>query len=103
MFSSRLSGTDDGGLRIDSGDMLPLVEVSGPTLCEFDLFNETRDDFSYEEDAERCVTLLDLKLEILGYRVSDEYYVAYQKMVKQIVSPGPGMEPTTLVIDLIPR
>lgn len=102
MIDARLSSSDDSGLRIDSGDLLPLVEISGPTLCDFDLFNEEREGFSYEEDAERCVRLLDLKLEVLGYRVSDEYYRAYEQMVKTIVSPGPGFEPTTLVITLVP-
>lgn len=102
MIDARLSGCDDGGIRIDSGDLLPLVEVSGSMMCDFDLFNETRDDFSYEEDAERVVRLLNLKLEVLGYQVSDEYAIAYENMVKTIVSPGPGYEPTTLVITLVP-
>lgn len=87
---AHVSLDNDGGIVVHEGtsdEGIGITAVNAAVFVLLDLFNESRDNFSWEGDAERAA-------EILLWRLEDHDLVPavmseYNRLMNRLVTPGP--------------
>lgn len=86
-----LSMGPEGDLYLNEGNDVEnnlLVHVHKSVIVLLELFDETRQNFSYEGDSERAATMLRWMLEDKGYEICEPN--KFLRRVITLCSPGPG-------------
>lgn len=89
----------DGGILVAEGtsdDGPGILNIKGSVFVDLDMFNEARDNFSWEGDSDRAAEILLWRLE--DHDLMPKVMAEYNRLMRKLCSPGP--DGGSFIVDL---